>query len=80
MKLARYTPPTAAALLLGLTTVIGPGAVDSYAVSGVPLPIAHFAHIVVDAPHGHLFISGGAGDGRHSRHRPRRREPDDDQW
>ncbi|WP_329288421.1 YncE family protein [Streptomyces sp. NBC_01455] len=61
MKLARYTPPTAAALLLGLTTVIGPGAVDSYAASGVPLPIAHFAHIVVDAPHGHLFISGGAG-------------------
>ncbi|MFD8419816.1 hypothetical protein [Streptomyces sp. NPDC059668] len=61
MKLARFSPPTAAALLLGLTTVIGPGAVDSHAASDVPLPIAHFAHIVVDAPHGHLFISGGAG-------------------
>ncbi|MFF2512959.1 hypothetical protein [Streptomyces sp. NPDC058086] len=61
MKLARFSPPTAAALLLGLTTVIGPGAVDSYATSDVPLPIAHFAHMVVDAPHGHLFISGGAG-------------------
>ncbi|MFJ2392824.1 hypothetical protein ACIOTI_08755 [Streptomyces sp. NPDC087843] len=61
VKLARFSPPTAAALLLGLTTVIGPGAVDSYAASGVPLPIAHFAHMVVDAPHGHLFISGGAG-------------------
>ncbi|MBW8796272.1 MAG: hypothetical protein JF597_22535 [Streptomyces sp.] len=61
MKLARFSPPTAAALLLGLTTVIGPGAVDSYAASDIPLPIAHFAHMVVDAPHGHLFISGGAG-------------------
>ncbi|MFD9508189.1 hypothetical protein [Streptomyces mirabilis] len=61
MKLVRFSPPTAAALLLGLTTVIGPGAVDSYAASDVALPIAHFAHMVVDAPHGHLFISGGAG-------------------
>ncbi|MCT9008223.1 hypothetical protein [Streptomyces rhizosphaerihabitans] len=61
MKLARFSPSTAAALLLGLTTVVGPGAVDSYAASGTPLPIAHFAHMVVDAPHGHLFISGGAG-------------------
>lgn len=61
MKLARFSPPTAAALLVGLTTVIGPGAVDSYAASDIPLPIAHFAHMVVDAPHGHLFISGGAG-------------------
>ncbi|MFF1743607.1 hypothetical protein [Streptomyces mirabilis] len=61
MKLVRFSPPTAAALLLGLTTVIGPGAVDSYAASDVPLPIAHFAHMVVDARHGHLFISGGAG-------------------
>lgn len=61
MKLARFSPSTAAALLVGLTTVIGPGAVGSYAVSDIPLPIAHFAHMVVDAPHGHLFISGGAG-------------------
>ncbi|MFD9650571.1 hypothetical protein [Streptomyces mirabilis] len=61
MKLVRFSPPTAAALLLGLTTVIGPGAVDSYAASDVALPIAHFAHMVVDARHGHLFISGGAG-------------------
>ncbi|MFJ8360451.1 hypothetical protein [Streptomyces sp. NPDC093984] len=61
MKPARFSTPTAAALLLGLTTVIGPGAVDSYAASDVPLPIAHFAHMVVDAPHGHLFISGGSG-------------------
>ncbi|MFB7242353.1 hypothetical protein ACFCYX_07765 [Streptomyces populi] len=61
MKLARFSAPTAAAVLLGLTTVVGPGAVDASAVSGTPLPIAHFAHMVVDAPHGHLFISGGAG-------------------
>ncbi|MFC3573621.1 hypothetical protein ACFOZ0_10135 [Streptomyces yaanensis] len=61
MKLARFSASTAAALLLGLTTVIGPGAADSYAASDVPLPIAHFAHLVVDAAHGHLFISGGAG-------------------
>jgi hypothetical protein len=61
MKPARFSTPTAAALLLGLTTVLGPGAVDSYAASDVPLPIAHFAHLVVDAPHGHLFVSGGAG-------------------
>ena len=61
MKLARFSPPTAAALFLGLTIAIGPAAVDSYAASDVPLPIAHFAHMVVDAPHGHLFISGGSG-------------------
>ncbi|MEV6762279.1 hypothetical protein AB0N16_16915 [Streptomyces sp. NPDC051105] len=61
MKSARFSLPTAAALLVGLTTVIGPGAVGSYAASDTPLPIAHFAHMVVDAPHGHLFISGGAG-------------------
>lgn len=48
-------------LLVGLTTVIGPGATGSYAESDIPLPLAHFAHLVVDAPHGHLFISGGAG-------------------
>ncbi|MFF5431479.1 hypothetical protein ACFY5K_15500 [Streptomyces griseofuscus] len=46
---------------MGLTTVIGPGATGSYAQSDIPLPLAHFAHLVVDAPHGHLFISGGAG-------------------
>ncbi|WP_316749781.1 hypothetical protein [Streptomyces herbicida] len=61
MKLARFSTPSAAALLLGLTTVIGPGAYESYGASDVPLPIAHFAHMLVDAPHGHLFISGGAG-------------------
>lgn len=62
VKLARFSSPTAAALLVGLTAVIGPGAVDSYAASNdIPLPIAHFAHMVVDAPHGHLFVSGGAG-------------------
>ncbi|MGW2492409.1 hypothetical protein ACWCV9_35095 [Streptomyces sp. NPDC001606] len=61
MKLARFSPPTAAALLLGLTTVLGPAAVDSYASSDTPLPIAHFSHMVVDEVHGHLFISGGAG-------------------
>ncbi|MGW3244886.1 hypothetical protein [Streptomyces sp. NPDC001070] len=61
MKLARFSLPTAATALLGLTTVVGPGAADSYAESAVPLPIAHFSHILVDGPHGHLFISGGAG-------------------
>lgn len=61
MKLARFSRPTVTALLVGLTTVIGPGAVDSYAASDIPLPVAHFSHMVVDAPHGHLFVSGGAG-------------------
>ncbi|MEU9451522.1 hypothetical protein [Streptomyces sp. NPDC048277] len=67
MKSARCSPSVAAsvagALLLGATavTVAGPGAGDSYAASGTALPIAHFAHLVVDAPHGHLYISGGAG-------------------
>ncbi|MER7838470.1 hypothetical protein ABTY98_21920 [Streptomyces sp. NPDC096040] len=61
MKSARFSLPTAAALFLGLTTAIGPGAVASYAASDKPLPIAHFAQMVVDTPHGHLFISGGAG-------------------
>ncbi|MGW7386811.1 hypothetical protein [Streptomyces sp. NPDC054794] len=46
---------------MGLTTVIGPGAVDSYAASDIPLPIARFSHLVVDEPHAHLFISGGPG-------------------
>ncbi|MGW4882895.1 hypothetical protein ACWEPI_40840 [Streptomyces sp. NPDC004262] len=62
MKSARISVPTTAALLLGLTTVIGPGATGSYAApSDTPLPLAHFARLVVDAPHGHLFFSGGAG-------------------
>lgn len=61
MKLARYSLSTTTALLLGTTTVIGPGAVQAYAETDIPLPIAHFSRIAVDAPHGHLFISGGAG-------------------
>ncbi|MDT0466363.1 hypothetical protein [Streptomyces gibsoniae] len=61
MKTARFSTPTAVALLLGMTAVVGPGAADAHAASDIPLPIAHFAHMVVDAPHGHLFISGGAG-------------------
>lgn len=61
MKPARLLPSAAAVLLVGLTTVIGPAATGSYAESDIPLPLAHFAHLVVDAPHGHLFISGGAG-------------------
>ncbi|WP_339130559.1 hypothetical protein WJM95_16920 [Streptomyces sp. f51] len=60
MKRARLSSP-AAAVLVGLTAVVGPGAVDAHAGSGTPLPIAHFSHLVVDARHGHLFISGGAG-------------------
>jgi hypothetical protein len=61
MKPVRFAPSIAVALLLGLTTAVGPGAGRSYAAGGTPLPIAHFARMVVDAPHGHLFISGGAG-------------------
>lgn len=67
MKSARFSPLVAAsvagALLLGMTAaaVVGPGVADSYAASGTALPIAHFADLVVDAPHGHLYISGGAG-------------------
>ncbi|MGW3288864.1 YncE family protein [Streptomyces sp. NPDC001002] len=67
MKSARFSPAIAAsvvgALVLGMTgaTVFGPVAVDSYAASGTALPIAHFAHLVVDAPHGHLYFSGGTG-------------------
>lgn len=67
MKSVRFLPSVAVsvagALVLGATavTVVGPGAGDSYAASDVALPITHFAHLVVDAPHGHLYISGGAG-------------------
>lgn len=61
MKTRRFSLLTAAATVLGLTGVIVPGAADSYAVSGVALPIAHFSHLLVDAGHGHLFFSGGPG-------------------
>ena len=61
MKTRRFSLLTAAATVLGLTGVIVPGAADSYAASGVALPIAHFSHLLVDAAHGHLFFSGGAG-------------------
>jgi hypothetical protein len=61
VKTRRFSLLTAAATVLGLTGVIVPGAADSYAASGVALPIAHFSHLLVDAAHGHLFFSGGAG-------------------
>ncbi|WP_158697930.1 hypothetical protein [Streptomyces prunicolor] len=61
MKTRRMSLLAAAATVLGLTGVIVPGAADSYAASGVALPIAHFSHLLVDAGHGHLFFSGGAG-------------------
>ncbi|MFD7873723.1 hypothetical protein ACFV5G_06270 [Streptomyces sp. NPDC059766] len=61
MKATRFSTRTATALLLGLTAVTAPGAADAYASSNIPLPIEHFAHLVVDAPHGHLYISGGTG-------------------
>jgi hypothetical protein len=54
----------AVAVLAGLTAAAGPGAGASYAASadaGVPLPLPHFSHMVVDGPHGHVFISGGPG-------------------
>ncbi|MFG2778289.1 hypothetical protein ACGFY7_10625 [Streptomyces prunicolor] len=61
MKTRRISLLAAAATVLGLTGVIVPGAADSYAASGVALPIARFSHLLVDAGHGHLFFSGGPG-------------------
>ncbi|MDV7218198.1 hypothetical protein [Streptomyces prunicolor] len=61
MKTRRMSLLAAAATVLGLAGVIVPGAADSYAASGVALPIAHFSHLLVDAGHRHLFFSGGAG-------------------
>ncbi|MEV6513833.1 hypothetical protein AB0M61_48000 [Streptomyces sp. NPDC051642] len=61
MKTGRFSSLAVAATVVGLTGVIVPGAGVSYAASGVALPIAGFSHLSVDAAHGHLFLSGGAG-------------------
>jgi hypothetical protein len=39
----------------------GPAQATGTAVTAVDLPIAHYSHMVVDAVHQHVFISGGAG-------------------
>jgi YVTN family beta-propeller protein len=61
MKLARFSLGTAFAVLIGVTAGIAPAASAVGADAAVPLPFAHFADMVVDAAHGHVFVSGGAG-------------------
>jgi hypothetical protein len=60
MRLSRTV--VAAALAAGLGVAMVPAAyAANVPVISVPLPIPHYAHMLVDAAHQHLFISGGAG-------------------
>lgn len=56
--------PTAAAIAAaaGIATLIVPAASAQAATSAaVPLPIAHYSHMVVDPAHQHIFFSEGTG-------------------
>ncbi|TJZ95167.1 hypothetical protein [Actinacidiphila oryziradicis] len=59
MRLTRLSLGVALAVLAGVITGVGP--VAGAAGAGIPLPFAHFSHMVVDGVHGHVFLSGGAG-------------------
>jgi len=52
----------ATAIAAGLASaVVLPAAQAEAASTSVPLPLAQYAHMVLDPTHQHLFISGGAG-------------------
>lgn len=52
----------AAAAMAGVATSVGLSAVPAQAaVTTVPLPIAHYFDLLVDAAHHHLFITSGSG-------------------
>ncbi|MBM9508103.1 hypothetical protein [Actinacidiphila acididurans] len=71
MKLKRLRLAAAVAVVTGLTVAGTAGAAPAagslpstpyvYPAGPIPLPLAHFSHLVVDG-HGHVFVSGGAGD------------------
>lgn len=52
----------AIAAAAGIAASVGvPAATAQAATTAVPLPIAHYSHILVDAAHHHLFITSGSG-------------------
>ncbi|WP_031520083.1 hypothetical protein, partial [Streptomyces sp. NRRL F-5123] len=68
MRTKRISQATAVAFAtglasLGLSTASAQTASAQTASTAVPLPIPHYAHMLVDPVHQHLFISGGADSG-----------------
>jgi hypothetical protein len=60
----RYKQSLTAAIAAaaGIAASVGlPAATAQAAITTVPLPIAHYSHMLVDATHHHLFITSGSG-------------------
>ncbi|WP_329133703.1 Ig-like domain repeat protein [Streptomyces sp. NBC_01476] len=60
MRFSRTSVTTALAVLIGVTGGIGLTGTAS-AADGLPLDLPGYSHLLVDGPHGHLFVSGGEG-------------------
>lgn len=73
MRLKQVSLAAAISVVAGLTTatvgLTGPVAWAD-ADNTAALPLSHYAHMVVDGAHQHLFFSQGAGDNRHRGDRP----------
>ncbi|WP_333777731.1 hypothetical protein [Streptomyces sp. IBSBF 3136] len=62
MRLQRVPLTAATSVVAALTTAaVGLGAPAALADGAAALPLSHYAHLLVDAAHGHLFFSQGAG-------------------
>ncbi|MGW5352522.1 YncE family protein [Streptomyces sp. NPDC004031] len=62
MRTKRITQVTAVVFATGLASLgLSSSASAQTGSTAVPLPIAQYAHMLVDPVHQHLFISGGAG-------------------
>lgn len=61
MSYKRISQAAATVLAAGLASAVLPAATAGAASSAVPLPMAHYAHMLVDPAHQHVFFSGGAG-------------------
>ncbi|MER6533839.1 hypothetical protein ABT215_08520 [Streptomyces sp900105755] len=74
MRLKQVSLSAATSVVAGLTTaVVGLTGPAALADSTASLPLAHYAHMVADPAHQHLFFSQGAGSGVHTLWTP---EPD----
>ncbi|MGW3262815.1 YncE family protein [Streptomyces sp. NPDC001056] len=62
MSLKQVSAAAAISVLAGLTTVtVGLTGPAAWADSTAALPLSHYAHMLVDAAHQHIFFSQGAG-------------------